>query len=159
MEEGNLKQLDPIIDKYEDKLGNLIPVLHEVQKEIGYLPLAAQEYVAEELKLPLSKVYGVATFYTQFSLEPKGEYVINVCDGTACHVRGSQAVLDKIKEKINLEDGKYTTDDMMFTLETVSCLGASGLAPVVTINGKIYSKMSPEEIEVIIDELVGRDDQ
>lgn len=147
------EQLDPIIEQYRERNGNLIPVLNETQKQIGYLPPEVQEYIANKLSLPLSKVYGVATFYTQFSLEPKGEYVIYVCDGTACHVRKSQNILHAIREKIGIEEGEKTTDDKRFTLETVSCLGACGLAPVVTIDGKVYGKMTPESIKEIIDKL------
>ncbi len=155
MEKEGLYKLDSIIEKFRGKSGSLIPVLNEAQEEYGYLPLEVQDYIAQQLNIPLSKVYGVATFYAQYSMEPKGEYVIHVCDGTACHVRRSTIILDAIKEKLQLTDEKNTTDNKKFTLETVSCLGACGLAPVVTINGKVHGKMSPKAVKKIIDELDG----
>ncbi len=157
MENYDLQKLDPIIENYRGKAGSLIPVLHKVQTEIGYLPIEAQKYVADSLQLPYSKVFGVATFYTQFSLEPKGEYVIHVCDGTACHVRGSTDILKELREQLELTEEKITTDDLQFTLETVSCLGACGLAPVMTINDKVYGGMTPEKIKNVLAELDGSD--
>ncbi|ACL68941.1 NADH-quinone oxidoreductase subunit NuoE [Halothermothrix orenii] len=153
----NFTRVNEIIEKHGKDQSKLIPILQEVQKEYRYLPEEILTYIATVMDLSPATVYGVATFYAQFSLDPKGKYVINVCDGTACHVSGSLPVLNAIRKKLNLEDGKFTTDDLMFTVETVSCLGACGLAPVVTINGKVYGKMTPEAIEVIIDELMGRD--
>ena len=112
-------------------------------------------YIGEKVEgISPATVYGVATFYAQFSLEPKGKYEIKVCDGTACHVRGSSPVLETIKSKLNLTDGKFTTDDGLFSLEIVSCLGACGLAPAIVINGKVHPQMTREAISTIIDTLM-----
>ena len=120
-----------------------------------YLPEEAMTYIGEHVDgLSPATVFGVATFYAQFSLEPKGKYEIKVCDGTACHVRGSLPVLNAIKEKIKLEEGKFTTKDGLFTLEIVSCLGACGLAPVVVINEKVYPQMTPDAIAIVLDTLM-----
>ena len=143
-----------VIAKYKDKEGPLMPVLQEAQGIYGYLPIEVQKMISEGLDISLEHIYGVVTFYAQFSLEPKGKYEIRVCDGTACHVRGSLPVLNAIKEKIKLEDGKFTTKDGLFTLEIVSCLGACGLAPVVVINEKVYPQMTPDAITVILDTLM-----
>lgn len=151
----DLNKLKSIIDEYRGEKGSLIPILNEVQKEIGYLPVEAQEYISKELNIPLSKIYGVVTFYTQFSTVPKGKYVIHACDGTACHVRDSQDVIDKIKDQLNFKEGTNSTEDGLFTLETVSCIGACGLAPVVTINEKVYGKMTPDKIKNVLEEYRG----
>ena len=143
-----------IVRKYEAKQSALIPILQEVQEEYRYLPEEILTYVATALDISPATVYGVATFYAQFSLDPKGKYVISVCDGTACHVRNSTPVLNAIKKKVKLPDGKKTTDDLRFTIQTVSCLGACGLAPVVVINEKVYGQMTPEAIELILDQLM-----
>lgn len=154
----DLNNIKPIVKKYADEKGSLIPVLNEVQREIGYLPLEAQKHISDELNIPLSKIYGIVTFYTQFSTKPKGKYVIHACDGTACHVRDSQDIIDAIKDKLNLQKENSTTVDGQFTLETVSCIGACGLAPVVTINGKVYGKLTPEKIGKVIEEYKGSED-
>lgn len=147
------KIIDEIIRHYEYKRSNLISVLQKVQQEYKYLPADVLDYIANTMEISPSVIHGVATFYSQFSLTPKGKYEIKVCDGTACHVRKSAPVIKAIKEKLNLTDGKTTTDDFKFSFETVNCLGACGLAPVVVINEKIYSLMTPEVIKTIIDEL------
>lgn len=151
----DLNKLKSIIEEYIDEKGSLIPILNEVQREIGYLPIEAQEYISKELNIPLSKIYGVVTFYTQFSTEPKGKYVIHACDGTACHVRDSQDIINKIKAQLDFKEGTNSTEDGLFTLETVSCIGACGLAPVVTINEKVYGKMTPDKIKNILEEYRG----
>jgi NADH-quinone oxidoreductase subunit E len=126
-----------------------------VQEEYRYLPEEILTYIAMAMELAPATVFGVATFYAQFSLEPKGKYVIKVCDGTACHVRGSNPVKDAIRKRVGLiAENKRTTDDMRFTVETVSCLGACGLAPVVMINDKVYGQMTPEAINIIIDQIL-----
>jgi NADH-quinone oxidoreductase subunit E len=153
----SFEKVNEIVKKYEAKESALIPILQEVQEEYRYLPEEILTYVATALDISPATVYGVATFYAQFSLDPKGKYVISVCDGTACHVRGSSPVLEAIKKKINLTEGKKTTDDLRFTVETVSCLGACGLAPVVVINEKVYGQMTPEAIELILDQLMQRE--
>ncbi len=148
-------KLDEIINMYEGKKSNLIAILQKVQEVYKYLPEDAMIYIGTKLEgLSPATVYGVATFYAQFSLEPKGKYEIKVCDGTACHVRGSMPVLNAIKARLNLTDGQMTTNDGMFSLETVSCLGACGLAPVVVINGKVYPQMTSDAIRIVLDTLL-----
>ena len=144
-----------ILESFDYKKSYLIAMLQKVQSIYKYLPEEAMTYIGEHVDgLSPATVFGVATFYAQFSLEPKGKYEIKVCDGTACHVRGSLPVLNAIKEKIKLEEGKFTTKDGLFTLEIVSCLGACGLAPVVVINEKVYPQMTPDAIVIILDTLM-----
>jgi len=142
-------QLKDVIVKHKSTKGALIPVLHEAQEIFGYLPKDAQELVSEGLNIPLSDVYGVITFYTQFKLNPKGKNHIAVCQGTACYVKNSQQVMDRIKSELKLENGQ-TSEDMNYSLEETRCIGACGLAPVVTVNEKIHAKISPEDIGNII---------
>lgn len=149
----NFDKVSKIIQKYEYKKSNLIAILQKVQEEYRYLPEEILTYIAEAMNISPASVYGVATFYSQFSLNPKGKFEIKVCDGTACHVRRSMPVLNAIREKLNLKDGKITTSDLKFSVETVSCLGACGLAPVVVINEKVYPKMTPDAIKIIIESL------
>lgn len=149
------RKLDEIIESYSSKKSNLIAILQKVQEEYRYLPEDALIYIGTKMEgLSPATVYGVATFYAQFSLDPKGKYEIKVCDGTACHVRGSMPVLNAIKAHLNLKDGQMTTNDGLFSLETVSCLGACGLAPVCVINGKVYPQMTSDAIKVILDTLL-----
>ena len=148
-------KLDSIIEAYGSKKSNLIAILQKVQEEYRYLPEDALIYRGTKMEgLSPATVYGVATFYAQFSLDPKGKYEIKVCDGTACHVRGSMPVLNAIKAHLNLKDGQMTTPDGLFSLETVSCLGACGLAPVCVINGKVHPQMTSDAIKVILDTLL-----
>ncbi len=147
------EKVNEIIDRLGRSRSALIPILQEVQEEYRYLPEEILTYIATALGLSPASVFGVATFYAQFSLEPKGKYVIKVCDGTACHVRGSNPVLEAIKKRVNLSENKRTTEDLRYTVETVSCLGACGLAPVVMINDKIYGQMTPDAINIILEEL------
>ncbi|MBO8430114.1 NAD(P)H-dependent oxidoreductase subunit E [Spirochaetes bacterium] len=154
----NTSKLDEIINSYECKKSNLIAILQKVQEVYRYLPEEAMIYIGTKIEgLSPATVYGVATFYAQFSLEPKGKFEIKVCDGTACHVRGSMPVLNAIKARLDLKDGKMTTDDGLFSLETVSCLGACGLAPVVVINGKVYPQMTSDAITIVLDTLLKED--
>ena len=151
-------KLDEIINSYEGKKSNLIAILQKVQEVYRYLPEEAMIYIGTKMEgLSPATVFGVATFYAQFSLEPKGKYEIKVCDGTACHVRGSMPVLNAIKARLDLKDGQLTTDDGLFSLETVSCLGACGLAPVVVINGKVYPRMTSDAIKIVLDTLLKED--
>ncbi len=128
-----------------------MPVLHEAQEIFGYLPRDVQEVISEGLELPLSDVYGVITFYTHFKLKPKGKSHIAVCQGTACYVKNSQKVMDRIKNELKLESGE-TSEDLRYSLEETRCIGACGLAPVVTVNEKIYAKITPEEVDEMIRE-------
>lgn len=151
----DLTKIDEIINSYEGKKTNLIAILQKVQEIYSYLPMEAMTYIGTKIEgLSPATVYGVATFYAQFSLEPKGKYVIRMCDGTACHVRGSMPVYNSVISRFNLKDGKFTTADGMFSVETVSCLGACGLAPVVVINEKVYPKMTTDAMKVILDDII-----
>lgn len=143
------EQLAKVIEEHKDQKGGLMPVLQEAQAIFGCVPLDVQEIIAEGLNVTLSEVYGVATFYSQFSLEPKGEYVCGVCLGTACYVKGSQKVLDKLASELNIEVGR-TTPDGKFTIQATRCLGACGLAPVMMINDEVYGRLTPEEIPGIL---------
>lgn len=150
----NLAKVDKIVDSFEPKQSNLIAILQKVQQEYRYLPEDALIRIGVKMGISPATIYGVATFYSQFSLDPKGKYEIKVCDGTACHVRGSMPVLNAINAKLQLKDGKFTTEDMLFSVETVSCLGACGLAPVVVINEKVYPQMTPDAIKIVLDTLI-----
>lgn len=145
-----------ILDRHGREASRLIPVLQEAQKIYGYLPQEVLTFVATSLSLPPARVFGVATFYAHFNLEPKGRYVFRLCDGTACHVKGSEDILDALREKLGLSDEKDTTSDLMFTVETVSCLGACGLAPVMTVNDKVYGQVTPQRAVEVIDEILNQ---
>ncbi|WIV12586.1 NAD(P)H-dependent oxidoreductase subunit E [Proteiniborus sp. MB09-C3] len=148
--EEKLNELKKVIEKHKDTKGAVMPVLHEAQHLFGYLPIEVQTIISEGLNVPLAEIYGVVTFYSQFTLIPKGQYKIGVCLGTACYVKGSQAILDKIKEKLNLQVGG-TTPDRKFSLEATRCIGACGLAPVITINEDVYGRLKAEEVTGILD--------
>ena len=146
------KQLDALIESNITLPGPLIQILHGAQEIFGYLPLDVLNYVAEKLEKPSSEVYGVATFYHLFHLKPKGKYQFKVCLGTACYIRGGKLIVDIIKEKLGIELGEVT-EDMMFSMEAVRCIGACGLAPVMMVNDKVYDKLvSPAKINAVIDE-------
>jgi len=151
------ERVNEIIAEHGREQSALIPILQEVQAEYRYLPEEILTYIATAMGLSVATVFGVATFYAQFSLEPKGKYVVRVCDGTACHVRHSMPVYQAIRSRLGLKDGRFTTPDMMFTVETVACLGACGVAPAMVINDKVYGKMTPEAACTIIDTLLCRD--
>lgn len=125
---------------------SLIPIMQDIQAHFRYIPPEILSYVAKSIGITEAKAYSVATFYENFSFEQKGKYVIKVCDGTACHVRKGTLILETLKEELGLSDTKHTTDDMMFTVETVSCLGACGLAPVMTVNDEVHPSMTPEKV-------------
>ena len=146
----NAAKLDEIIAKYKDTQGALIPVLHEAQEIYGYLPLEVQRDIAEKLEIPLAEVYGVVSFYTQFSINPKGKYQINVCMGTACYVKGANDILDKFKTRLSIDVGE-STEDGRYSLDACRCIGACGLAPVVTINDEVFGKLVPDDVDGIID--------
>jgi len=150
------RKVNEIVEKYKYEKTSLIAVLQEVQEEYRYLPEEIMTYIATIMDISPASVYGVATFYSQFSLNPKGKYEVKVCDGTACHVRGSMPVYKAIKNQLGLKGSKFTTNDLQFSVETVRCLGACALAPVVVINDKVYSKVTPEAINIIIDQLLER---
>lgn len=153
----SFEKVNEVIEKHGKNQAALIPILQEVQEVYRYLPEEILIYVATALNLAPATVYGVATFYAQFSLKPKGKYVVKICDGTACHVRGSNPVKEQIRKRVGLKGDQTTTSDLRFTVETVSCLGACGLAPVVMINDQIYGQMTPEAIDIIIDQLLAEE--
>ncbi len=153
----DLSAIEAILNKHNRRRTALIPVLQEIQNSYRYLPEELLVYVASALSLSSATVYGVATFYAQFSLEPKGKYVVRVCDGTACHVKNSPAVLKVIRKRVKLANGVATTPDGLFTVETVACLGACGLAPVMVINDQVHGQLTAEAAETIIDELLARE--
>jgi len=151
----DFQKVENILKTYDYNKSYLIAMLQKVQEVYRYLPEEAMTYIGEHVDgLSPATVYGVATFYAQFSLEPKGKYEIKVCDGTACHVRGSMPVLNAIRNKLNLKEGKITSDDGLFSLEIVSCLGACGLAPVMVINEKVYPQMTSDAVSIILDTLL-----
>ena len=149
------EKTDQIIAQYSCEEKSLIPIIQGIQEEYRYLPPELLTYVAGKLGISEAKAYSVASFYENFSFEAKGKYVIKVCDGTACHVRKSIPILERLYSELGLSEEKATTDDMLFTLETVSCLGACGLAPVLTVNDKVYPAMTPDAAAELIRELRG----
>jgi len=155
LEQSFYDRADEIICRYGRKSAALIPIMQDLQEEFRYLPGELLTYVAEKIGVTKAKAYSVATFYENFSFEAKGKYVIKVCDGTACHVKKSVPVLNALYRKLGLSEEKKTTDDMLFTVETVSCLGACGLAPAMMVNDVVHPKMTPESAKALIDELRG----
>lgn len=153
LSEQETKKLDEILVKYDYDASRVIGIMQDIQREYRYLPEETLTYVSKALKISEAKIFGVATFYENFSLEPKGKYVIKVCDGTACHVRNSVPILEEFRKQLGLSAKKKTTDDRLFTVETVSCLGACGLAPVCTVNDIVHPAMTPDKVGEIISEL------
>lgn len=156
LDESYYRKTDEIINRYPRQAKSLIPIMQDIQAEYRYLPAELLSYVAKEIGITEAKAYSVATFYENFSFEAKGKYVIKVCDGTACHVRKSAPVLEALQKELGLSSKKHTTDDMMFTVETVSCLGACGLAPTMMVNETVHPSMTPEKALDVIRELRGR---
>lgn len=150
----DIKVLDDILEAHEYNPSQIIAIMQDIQKECRYLPQGALCYIAKKLNISEAKVYGVATFYENFSLEPKGKYVIKVCDGTACHVRKSVPILEEFRKVLGVSAESPTTKDGLFTVETVSCLGACGLAPVCTVNDVVNPAMTPEKARELIDGIV-----
>ena len=155
LDQSYYDKADEIIEHYGRKPASLIPIMQDIQEAFRYLPGELLTYVASKIGVTKAKAYSVATFYENFSFEAKGKYVIKVCDGTACHVKKSMPVLEALYKKLGLSPKKKTTDDMMFTVETVSCLGACGLAPTMMVNEVVHPRMTPEAAEALIDELRG----
>ena len=149
LQEHAVKQITEIVERYKDEATPMMLILSDIQKEYGYIPLEVQELVSELTGTPVSDIYGVVTFYSFFSLTPKGKYVVGVCLGTACYVKGSQLVLDKFQDLLGIKPGE-TTADGLFTLDALRCLGACALAPAVSINGKVYPMVQVSQVEKII---------
>jgi len=146
---SNEVKLQEVIEKYKDTQGALIPILHEAQGIYGYLPLEVQKIISEGTGISLSEIYGVVTFYSEFSLEPKGENVVSVCLGTACYVKGAGDILDKFKELLGIDVGGCT-EDGKFSIAACRCIGACGLAPVLTINDEVYGRAVVEDVPKIL---------
>lgn len=153
-----LSEIESIISKYEGRKEFLIPILQEIQEKYNYLPKDALIYVSKKLSIPLIQVYSVATFYKTFSLKPKGKHIIRVCLGTACHVRGAPRIVDEIKRKLNIDVGE-TTEDKLFTLETVRCLGACALGPIVVIDDEYYGQVNPKKIDTILQKYIAQEEK
>ena len=155
--EGTKEQKQRLLDcieKHREDKGALMPVMHEAQNIYGYLPVEVQTIIAEELKVPLAEVYGVATFYSQFSLNPKGKHQISVCLGTACYVKGSDKILEVLEKQLKIKCGECTPDGK-FSIDSCRCVGACGLAPVMIIDGEVYGKLKDGDVERILKEYTG----
>ena len=144
------EKLEKIAKKYKNVEGGIISALHEVQDTYGYISSTAQKYLSKELNVPMSEIYGIITFYSRFSLVPKGKYNIQVCMGTACYVKGSEKVLNRFKEKLGIKEGE-TISDGKFSIESVRCIGACGLAPAIVINEEVYGKMDEKKVDELIE--------
>lgn len=147
--------IDQIINSFDTRNGILIPALQKIQAEYGYLPQPAVEYLSDQLAIPLSTIYGVATFYAQFYLEPRGKHVIRVCKGTACHVRGADSVMKALEKELKIQNNE-TTEDGLFTLEEVACIGACGLAPAIVIDQETYGRLDPDNIPKILQQFTAK---
>ena len=155
LDQSFYQKADEIIAHYGKKQSSLIPIMQDIQGEYRYLPGELLTYVAKEIGVKEAKAYSVATFYENFSFDQKGKYIIKVCDGTACHVRKSALIQEALFKELGLSQKKHTTDDMLFTVETVSCLGACGLAPTLTVNDEVHPNMTPEKALELIEKLRG----
>ena len=151
LQEAAVKQINAICDRYANEKTPLMMILSDIQKEYGYIPLEVQELVSARTGISVAEIYGVVTFYSFFSLTPKGKYVIGVCLGTACYVKGAQQIIDKFSEIIGIKPGE-TSADGLFTLDALRCIGACGIAPAVTINGKVYPKLTVDAVPKIVEE-------
>ena len=149
--EAGAKKINEICDRYTNERTPLMMILSDIQTEYGYIPLEVQEIVSQRTGISVAEIFGVVTFYSFFSLKPKGKYVIGCCLGTACYVKGAQRVIDKFSDMLGIQPGE-TTGDGMFTLDALRCIGACGIAPAVSINGKVYPKMPPEKVPEVIRE-------
>ncbi len=152
---GNEKDkfVEQLFAEYQPIKDNLIQMLNEIQEHYGYVPMEVQKDLSEFLSIPMAEIYGVVTFYSRFSLKPKGKYNISVCMGTACYVKGSQKILDRLLERLQIQSGE-TTEDGLFSIEETRCVGACGLAPVFTVNGEVYGKATVQKLDQVLDELM-----
>ena len=148
--------LEKLCTEYKPIKDNLIQMLNEVQEHYGYVPIKAQKTLSEFLKITMAEIYGVVTFYSRFTLKPKGKYNIAVCLGTACYVKGSQKIMDRLKERLKIEPGE-TTKDGKFSIEETRCVGACGLTPVFTVNGEVYGKATVQKLDQVLDELSAKE--
>ena len=152
--QAKIKQFtEELFNTYKQEKDNLIPILNEVQEKFGYIPKEAQKEISEFLKIPMAEIYGVITFYSRFTLEPKGKYAISVCLGTACFVKGSQKIMDRLTERLGIQAGQ-TTEDGLFSIDETRCVGACGLAPVFTINGDVHGRATVKMLDAALDEIL-----
>lgn len=156
MDEKLSKEMQELLKNYSQDKSNLIQILNEVQEKYGYIPKQSQIEISNYLNIPMAEIYGVITFYSRFTLEPKGKYNISVCLGTACFVKGSQALLDRLKERLKIEEGQ-TTPDGKFSIDATRCVGACGLAPVFTINNEVYGKATVKKLDEVLDEYMKKE--
>lgn len=147
------KFLENLFQEYLPVKDNLIQMLNEVQEHYGYIPQYVQKEMSEFLNIPMAEIYGVVTFYSRFTLKPKGKYNIAICLGTACYVKGSQKIMDRLKERLQIEPGE-TTKDGLFSIEETRCVGACGLAPVFTVNGEVYGKATVKKLDEVLDNII-----
>lgn len=145
--------LSKLFSIYKPEKDNLIQILNEIQEHYGYVPMETQKELSEFLSIPMAEIYGVVTFYSRFSLKPKGKYNVSVCLGTACFVKGSQKIMDRLQERLKIGPGE-TTEDGLFSIEETRCVGACGLAPVFTVNGEVYGKATVQKLDQVLDELM-----
>ena len=157
MDEKLSNEMKELLKNYSQDKSNLIQILNEVQEKYGYIPKQSQIEISNYLNLPMAEIYGVITFYSRFTLEPKGKYNISVCLGTACFVKGSQALLDRLKERLKIDEGQ-TTPDGKFSIDATRCVGACGLAPVFTINNEVYGKATVKKLNEVLDEYMKKED-
>lgn len=150
------KEMQEIFSTYKQEKDNLIPILEEVQEKFGYIPKEAQKEISQFLNIPMAEIYGVITFYSRFSLEPKGKYSISVCLGTACFVKGSRKIMDRLTQRLNIQPGQ-TTDDGLFSIDETRCVGACGLAPVFTVNGEVHGKATVKMLDSVLDEILDKE--
>ena len=149
--EAGIRKINEICDRYVNEKTPLMMILSDIQNEYGYIPLDVQQIVSEKTGIPVAEIYGVVTFYSFFSLKPKGKYIIGCCLGTACYVKGAQQIIDKFSEILGIKAGQ-TTEDGLFTIDALRCIGACGIAPAVTINGKVYPKMTVDKVPGVVEE-------
>ena len=157
MEEKLSEEMKKLLQKYSQEKSNLIQILNEVQEKYGYIPKQSQIEISNYLNIPMAEIYGVITFYSRFTLKPKGKYNISVCLGTACFVKGSQALLDRLKERLQIQEGE-TTPDGKFSIDATRCVGACGLAPVFTVNSEVYGKATVKKLDEVLDEYMKKED-
>ena len=157
MDEKLANEMKELLKNYSQDKSNLIQILNEVQEKYGYIPKQSQIEISNYLSIPMAEIYGVITFYSRFTLEPKGKYNISVCLGTACFVKGSQALLDRLKERLEIDEGQ-TTPDGKFSIDATRCVGACGLAPVFTINNEVYGKATVKKLDEVLDEYMKKED-
>ena len=154
--ESGVKRINEICNKYANEKTPLMMILSDIQNEYGYIPLEVQQIVSQKTGISVAEIYGVVTFYSFFSLEPKGKYVIGCCLGTACYVKGAQQIIDKFSEILKVQPGQ-TTEDGLFTIDALRCIGACGIAPAVTINGKVYPKMTVDAVASVVKEYLEKE--